>query len=141
MINMSSFCSYGPGEIIVKENEDGDSLFMLINGHVSIRKPSSPHEYAEIAQLQRGDIFGEMTVFTGTTRSATIQSISKVDLLEVSRQAIAELIDEEPDLLERFGQLISDRQAQLAKLSIKSVAPNRRDVVGRMKKLFKTLLS
>ena len=141
MINMSSFCSYGPGEIIVKENEDGDSLFMLINGHVSIRKPSSPHEYAEIAQLQRGDIFGEMTVFTGTTRSATIQSISKVDLLEVSRQAIAELIDEEPDLIERFGQLISDRQAQLAKLTIKSVAPNSRDVVGRMKKLFQTLLS
>ena len=141
MINMSSFCSYGPGEIIVKENEDGDSLFMLINGHVSIRKPSSPHEYAEIAQLQRGDIFGEMTVFTGTTRSATIQSISKVDLLEVNRQAIAELIDEEPDLIERFGQLISDRQAQLAKLTIKSVAPNSRDVVGRMKKLFKILLS
>ena len=82
-----------------------------------------------------------MTVFTGTTRSATIQSISKVDLLEVSRHAIAELIDEEPDLIERFGQLISDRQAQLAKLTIKSVAPNRRDVVGRMKKLFNTLLS
>ena len=141
MINMSTFCSYGPGEIIVKENEDGDSLFMLINGHVSIREPSSPHEYAEIAQLQRGDIFGEMTVFTGTTRSATIQSISKVDLLEVNRQAIAELIDEEPDLIERFGQLISDRQAQLAKLTIKSVAPNSRDVAGRMKKLFKTLLS
>ena len=141
MVEMSSFCSYGPGEIIAKENEDGDSLFMLINGHVSIRKPSSPHKYAEIAQLQRGDIFGEMTVFTGTTRSATIQSISKVDLLEVSRQAIAELIDEEPDLLERFGQLISDRQAQLAKLTIKSVAPNSRDVVGRMKQLFQTLLS
>ena len=141
MIEKSSFCSYGPGEIIVQENEDGDSLFMLINGHVSIRKPSNPHEYAEIAQLQRGDIFGEMTVFTGTARSATIQSISKVDLLEVSRQAIAELIDEEPGLIERFGQLISERQAQLAKLTIKSVPPNSRDVVGRMKKLFKTLLS
>ena len=82
-----------------------------------------------------------MTVFTGTTRSATIQSISKVDLLDVSRHAIAELIDEEPDLIERFGQLISDRQAQLAELSIKSVTPNSQDVVGRMQKLFRTLLS
>ena len=82
-----------------------------------------------------------MTVFTGTTRSATIQSISKVDLLEVSRQAIAELIDEEPGLIERFGQLISDRQAQLAKLTIQSVPPNSRDVVGGMKELFQSLLS
>ncbi|QNJ01484.1 hypothetical protein SynA1562_02670 [Synechococcus sp. A15-62] len=35
----------------------------------------------------------------------------------------------------------SDRQAQLAKLTIKSVAPNSQDMVGRMKKLFQTLLS
>ena len=141
MIEMSSFCSYGPGEIIVKENEDGDSLFMLINGNISIQKPSIPQNNVEIAQLQCGDIFGEMTVFTGTTRSATIQSISKVDLLEVSRQAIAELIDEEPGLIERFGQLISDRQAQLAQLAIQSVPANSRDVVGRMKELFQSLLS
>jgi branched-chain amino acid transport system substrate-binding protein len=138
---MSSFCSYGPGEIIVKENEDGDSLFMLINGNVSIQKPSIPQDNVEIAQLQCGDIFGEMTVFAGTARSATIQSISKVDLLEVSRQAIAELIDEEPGLIERFGQLISDRQAQLAKLTVQSAPPNSRDVVGRMKELFQSLLS
>ncbi len=141
VITMSSFCSYGPGEIIVNENETGDSLFMLINGHVSIRKPTSSHEYLEIAQLQRGDIFGEMTVFTGAPRSATINSISKVDLLEVKREAIADLLEEEPGLMERFGQLISDRQAQLAQLTIQSVPPSSRDVVGRMKKLFKTLLS
>ena len=141
VIKMSSFCSYGPGEIIVNENETGDSLFMLINGHVSIRKPASSHEYLEIAQLQRGDIFGEMTVFTGAPRSATIHSISKVDLLEVKREAIADLLEEEPGLIERFGQLISDRQAQLAQLTIQSVPPSSRDVVGRMKKLFTTLLS
>jgi small-conductance mechanosensitive channel/CRP-like cAMP-binding protein len=141
VITMSSFCSYGPGEIIVNENETGDSLFMLINGNVSIRKPANSHEYLEIAQLQRGDIFGEMTVFTGAPRSATIHSISKVDLLEVKREAIADLLEEEPGLIERFGQLISDRQAQLAQLTIQSVPPSSRDVMGRMKKLFKTLLS
>ena len=141
MIEMSSFCSYGPGEIIVKEHETGNSLFMLIEGQVSIHKPAISRQSGGIAQLQRGDIFGEMTVFTDTPRSATIQSISKVDLLEVSRQAIAELIEEEPGLIERFGQLISDRQAQLAQLAVQPVSPNSRDVVGRMKELFQSLLS
>jgi len=141
IITASSFCSYGPGEIIVNENETGDSLFMLINGHVSIRKPASSHDAFEIAKLQPGDIFGEMTVFTGAPRSATINSISKVDLLEVKREAIADLLEEEPGLIERFGQLISDRQAQLAQLTIQSVPPSSRDVVGRMKELFQTLLA
>ena len=114
---------------------------MLINGHVAIRKPANSHEYLEIAQLQRGDIFGEMTVFTGTPRSATIQSISKVDILEVKREAIADLFEEEPGLIERFGQLISDRQDQLAQLTIKSAPPSSRDIVGRIKEIFQTLLT
>ena len=70
--------SYGPGEIIVKENEPGDSLFMLINGHVAIRKPANSHEYLEIAQLQRGDIFGEMTVFTGHPAAQQFKASAKL---------------------------------------------------------------
>ena len=53
-----------------------------------------------------------------------IHSISKVDLLVVKREAIADLTKAEPGLIERFGQLISDRQAQLAQLTIES-APSR----------------
>ena len=141
MIEMSSFCSYGPGEIIFSKNEMGDSLFMLIDGHVSIRNTEITRNSTEIAQLNRGDIFGEMTVFAGTPRSATIQSIGKVDVLEVSRQAIAELIEEEPELMESFGQLISARQAQLDQLKLQSMEVTSRDVVGRMKELFQSLLA
>ena len=82
-----------------------------------------------------------MTVFAGTPRSATIQSISKVDVLEVSRQAIAELIEEQPELLDSFGQLISARQAQLDQLKLQSKEVTSRDVVGRMKELFQNLLA
>jgi CRP-like cAMP-binding protein len=93
-----------------------------------------------VAQLRRGDIAGEMTVFTGTPRSATIKSICNVDLLEVNREAIAELIEEEPILIERFSQLISDRQTQLENLKVKSSSTHG-DVVSRMKELFHNLLS
>ena len=140
-IATSSICSYGPGEIIFNENETGDSLFMLMDGHVSIRSKEIRRTSSEIAQLKRGDIFGEMTVFTGTPRSATIQSISKVDVLEVNRQAIAELIEEEPGLIESFGRLINARQAQLDQLKLQSKETTNRDVVRRMKELFQSLLS
>ena len=140
-ITTSSICSYGPGEIICNENETGDSLFMLIDGQVSIRNKQINRNSSEIAQLKCGDIFGEMTVFAGTPRSATIQSIGKVDVLEVNRQSIAELIEEEPELIESFGQLISARQAQLDQLKLQSKATTNRDVVGRMKELFQSLLA
>ena len=114
---------------------------MLIDGQVSSRNKEINRNSSEIAQLKRGDIFGEMTVFAGTPRSATIQSIGKVDVLEVNRQSIAELIEEEPELIESFGQLISARQAQLDQLKLQSKATTNRDVVGRMKELFQSLLA
>ena len=77
----------------------------------------------------------------GFEPDSRIHSISKIDLLAVKREAIADLTKEEPGLIERFGQLISDRQAQLAQLTIQSVPPSSRDVVGRMKELFQNLLS
>ena len=141
LISTSTVYSYGPGETIVNKNEAGDSLFMLIDGRVSIKDPAITQDSKEIAQLQCGDIFGEMTVFAGTPRSATIQSLGKVDVLEVHRQAIAEVIEEEPGLIETFGQLISSRQAELDSLKTKNNQTSHRDITRRIKELFQKLIT
>ena len=141
LINLSTLCSYGPGEIVAIEQEPGDSLFMLIDGNVSIIKGDMTAKATEIAQLCSGDICGEMTVFTDAPRSATIRSVNKSDILEIHRHAIAELIEEEPILLERFSQLINDRQNQLNRVDTQTTLDSRKDVIGRMKELFGKLLS
>ena len=116
LLEMSPIRSYGPGEIIAVEQESGDSLFMLIDGQVSIVKSNAERQKTEVAKLRSGDICGEMTVFTDAPRSATIRSHSQSDVLEIDRQAIAELVEEEPVLLERFSQLISERKEILNSL-------------------------
>ena len=141
LIDLSTLCSYGPGEIVAIEQEPGDSLFMLIDGNVSIIKGDMTAKATEIVQLCNGDICGEMTVFTDAPRSATIRSVNKSDILEIHRHAIAELIEEEPILLERFSQLINDRQNQLNRVDTQTTLDSRKDVIGRMKELFGKLLS
>ena len=143
LVQTSSIRSYGPGEIIAVEHETGDSLFMLIKGEVSIVKSSSEQKITEIATLQSGDICGEMTVFTDAPRSATIRSQSQSDILEIHRQAIAELIEAEPVLLDRFSQLISERQSRLEdfELQNQTTPASRRDAVTVMKELFRQFLT
>ena len=143
LLEMSPIRSYGPGEIIAVEQESGDSLFMLIDGQVSIVKSNAERQKTEVAKLRSGDICGEMTVFTDAPRSATIRSHSQSDVLEIDRQAIAELVEEEPVLLERFSQLISERKEILNSLDAQEeITPStRRDVLGRVKELFDTLLA
>ena len=137
----SSVHCYGPGEIIVAEGEKGDSLFMLLNGQVSVRMRTDSSIDTEVAKLKDGDIFGEMTLFTGSPRIASVRSPSEVEVLEVHRPVIAGLIEQEPILLERLGKMISSRQTQLQKLQTAHPQYSRGDVMRRMQKLFSNLLA
>ena len=137
----SSVHCYGPGEIIVAEGEKGDSLFMLLNGQVSVRMRTDSSTDTEVAKLKDGDIFGEMTLFTGSPRIASVRSPSEVEVLEVHRPVIAGLIEQEPILLERLGKMISIRQTQLQKLQTAHPQYSRGDVMRRMQKLFSNLLA
>ena len=133
--------TYGDGEIIVAEGDSGESLFMLINGQVSIRKYNTVTGDISVAELKSGEIFGEMTLFIGSPRSATARSSTAVEVLEVHRDAIADLMEQEPVLLERFGQMISRRQTQLQRLQVVQVQTSRKDIIDRMRILFSNILA
>ena len=137
----SSVHRYGEGEIIVAEGDTGDSLFMLINGQALVRKTTDNSIDLEVAELSRGDIFGEMTLFTGSPRSATVRSHSEVEVLEVHRAVMAELIEQEPILLERLGQMMSNRQTQLENLQTVQPQHSRGDMIKRMQRLFSNMLA
>ena len=141
IVDMSSVHRYGEGEIIVAEDATGDSLFMLINGHALVRKTSDNSKDLVVAELSRGDIFGEMTLFTGSPRSATVRSNSEVEVLEVHRAVMAELIEKEPILLERLGQMMSNRQTHLENLKTVQPQHSRGDVIKRMQTLFSNMLA
>ena len=133
---------FGNGETIVTENECGDSLFMVIVGRVLILKKAGEDESINITELQPGDIFGEMTLFTGETRSASARCLSNVEVMEVSRETLATMMAEEPALLHKMGQLISDRKARLQNIQEEHAQTHsRKDTIEHMQRLFANLLS
>jgi diguanylate cyclase (GGDEF)-like protein/PAS domain S-box-containing protein len=68
-----------PGDILFKEGDIGDSMYVVLSGEVLIEK-----ENTTIAHRGRGDYFGEMTLLESKPRSATITAVSKSRLLEIS---------------------------------------------------------
>jgi len=50
-------------------------------------------------------------------------------------------MEQEPVLLERFGQMISRRQTQLQSLQVVQAQTSRRDIIDRMKTLFSNILA
>jgi serine/threonine protein phosphatase PrpC len=96
------------GEVILKEGEQGDALFAILDGKFVVTRAGQP-----ITWLQRGTHFGEMALFNNRPRSATVEALEKSRVLVMERARFNELIRKEPQLgvklLWAFSQVLSLR--------------------------------
>jgi signal transduction histidine kinase len=63
--------SFGPGQIIFKEGDEGDGLYVVKDGIVQISTNVSQNERRVLSRVSPGDIFGEMALIDKAPRSAT----------------------------------------------------------------------
>ena len=63
-----------PGEIIVREGETGNRMFLIRSGQVRVRKGES--DPVEIAIVSAGDFFGEMCILETLPRTATVEALT-----------------------------------------------------------------
>lgn len=95
MAGTSLFEQYGqrfaPGEPIFDEGENGTLMFIVVSGTVSITKRISGRQ-VELAQLERGEFFGEMAIVSWVKRTASARAVDDVELLAFDRQGFLGLI-------------------------------------------------
>ena len=72
--------SYAPGQEIIQEGSMGVGFFLILDGHVRVRKGKKT-----LAELKTGDFFGEMSLFDEQPRSATVEATSRDNGLVVHR--------------------------------------------------------
>lgn len=75
--------TYGPGEIVVAEGEPGDSLFVLTTGTVYAFCKGPRGRYRKVREMSDGAFFGEVSILTGSPRTATVTAATPVELLEL----------------------------------------------------------
>ena len=135
----SSSLRFGPGELIVCEGDSGDSLYIIMSGNVEVTKNFGRPDQCSLVQLGTGDFFGEMTLLLDTPRSATVQSLEECQLLEVNRDCLRSLLDENPTLLERLAAQVQSRQSELEQLRLGEEAGSPDGLLKRMRRLFKAI--
>ncbi|MCD6499480.1 MAG: cyclic nucleotide-binding domain-containing protein [Deltaproteobacteria bacterium] len=95
------------GSMVIREGEMGRSFFWLARGSVSVYKTDMRGRQTELAQLGEGALFGEMALIQAAPRSASVQTRSDADLLEVDSAALstmAEHLDAVALALDRFAR-------------------------------------
>lgn len=78
------------GEAIVKQDEHGDCMFILIEGKASVIHRKEGKQF-ELATLCAGDFFGELALVDEGPRSADVEAIEDCKLLQISQSVIRAL--------------------------------------------------
>ena len=138
LVEASQTLCFGPGEVIVREGAEGDSLYIVLVGGVEVSKEVDGRQLV-VRQLGKSDVFGEMTLFLDTPRSATVRALDECRLLRVDRPTVQTLFRDDPALLERFATLVAARQAELKNLSLEEGQEESSGLLTVMKRLFSVL--
>lgn len=102
--------SYKNNDVIIKEGDEGDCLFIINRGEVTV-SATIPEEMEEIAltHLYEGDYFGEMALITGEPRSATVRATTDVNLWKLDKADFDTMIMHSPDITLSLTHMLSQR--------------------------------
>jgi serine/threonine protein phosphatase PrpC len=92
-LNLAQLQQRRKGDIIIRQGDVGDKLFIIIRGTVDILRDD-----VYLTSLERGGHFGEMSLIDNDVRSATVRASSDCDLLTIERHDFYHLLQEEPQL-------------------------------------------
>ncbi|WP_299491771.1 cyclic nucleotide-binding domain-containing protein [Acaryochloris sp. IP29b_bin.137] len=112
---------FTPGQVIFRENEFGESFYVILSGKVEVFSQKLDRR---IATLTVGDFFGEISLLTGAPRTATMRVIEATTLFVVDRQALQKLLQNYKTLAEEIAKSLSQRQQVLEELGLTQINPS-----------------
>jgi CRP/FNR family transcriptional regulator len=99
---------YKDGEVIVRQGDRGNCMFVIQEGEVEAFAESDGREL-RLRTMGPNEFFGEMALFEEETRTATIRAISPVRVLTIDKKNFLGGIHEDPSLAFRIVQVMSHR--------------------------------
>ena len=105
--------NYTDGELIVRQGESGDCMFVIQEGEVEVFVICDGRD-VPLAIRKSGEFFGEMAIFERETRAASVRARGQAQVLTVDRRQLLSRIEEDPALAMRMIQTMCHRIRDLS---------------------------
>jgi CRP/FNR family cyclic AMP-dependent transcriptional regulator len=92
------------GTILTREGQAGGLLFVIIEGEAEVVSDSRT-----LGRLGPGDVVGELSLIDGQVRSASVQAVTDVHLLEIATDEFQKLVDQSPKFVRNLLRALSLR--------------------------------
>src|SRR5262245_60505687 len=84
------------GDMLFRAGDDGDAMYLIESGRIRISVTDEDKRQIVLAELARGDFFGEMAIIDGKQRSADANVIEDGRLAVLSRERFLRFIKDNP---------------------------------------------
>ena len=101
---------YGDGEAIVRQGAPGRSMFAICSGRAVV---TLEPDGRQVATIEAGGYFGEMSLLTGEPRTATVTAVGDTTVLEIDADVFRELGATHPHAVEKIGVAAVARRSEL----------------------------
>lgn len=120
------------GDVLFREGDSADTLFLVVAGRLAIVMVNEfDHRETVVSLMEPGDLFGEMAMLDGGTRSAMARALEPSKVLVVPYPAVLAELQAEPSALWGVTRLLAKRLRVMDEVLADSVFL---DVTGRTAK-------
>ena len=95
--------TFAPNSVIIRQGEELKTIFVILDGEVVVEQTNPTEtETMELARLGVGSVFGEMSFLTGERTSATVRTMTEVDVLCLPHRDLRKFLHQDPAFSAQF---------------------------------------
>jgi CRP-like cAMP-binding protein len=121
MVDQAGFRVVDKGQMVFWQGEEGDAMFVLLDGAVKLIVRSRDGEVMELHRHDAPATFGELAVLDGAPRSASAEAVERATLLVVTRRQLLHLLRDDEQvaeaLLRTLGEIVRRTTRQVSDLA------------------------
>jgi CRP/FNR family transcriptional regulator len=114
------------GSVILREGDPGDTCYILRSGRARVIREHPDGRAITLHNIGPGEIFGELAMFGGEVRSATVEAIDPVEAVAILATDLKRLLGSHPDiavkLLGALGAKLREANARISRQSFQNVS-------------------
>ena len=128
--------SFPAGAVICQEGEEGDALYIIVQGHVDIVK-QFPDDESErfLRRSGPGEVVGEMALLQEGGRTATVRAVEPLTVLEIGRDSFLTVLGRSPSLSVRILVRLTGRLRDADRQAIADLSQANKELTRALRQL------
>jgi CRP/FNR family transcriptional regulator len=128
--------TFDGGHVIFREGDASDTCYIVRAGHARAVRAHGDGRTITLAHFGPGDIFGELAMFDDERRSATVETLDRLDAIAVLGSDMRRLLREHPDisvqLVIALGRRLREANERITRQSFQTVQSRVAGVLGQL---------